>query len=54
MIDEWVSKMSDKDKKLLDNMIHTRRITIQTLNNVVTSVPRKIMKIKRNNENTDN
>jgi len=41
--------MNERDKQVLDNLIHTRRITIQK-NNVNTTVPRKIMKIKRNIE----
>ncbi len=47
IIDEWVNNLPVKEKGLLENLIHTRRINVNQ-SNTVTSVPRKILKIKRN------
>jgi hypothetical protein len=54
LFNSWVNNLTDKTKDDLKNLIHTRRITV-TNNKVSTNVPRKLIKIKRdNNINTDN
>lgn len=42
----WTSSMNDISRKELDNLLHTRRITIKD-SQIQNTVPRRIIKIKR-------
>ena len=44
IMNNWLKNLSEIDKNNLENLIHTRRVNIQ---NGMQSVPRKILKIKR-------
>ena len=47
LFDSWINSLNDKQKEILNNIIHTRRINVSN-NNFSANVPRKVVKIKRN------
>jgi hypothetical protein len=47
LFDNWLNSLKEKDKETLNNIIHTRRIQVKN-NNFEATVPRKVVKVKRN------
>lgn len=47
LFDNWLNSLKEKDKEILNNIIHTRRIQVKN-NNFEANVPRKVVKVKRN------
>jgi hypothetical protein len=46
LFDNWINTLKEKDKEVLNNIIHTRRIQIKN-NSFEANVPRKVVKVKR-------
>jgi hypothetical protein len=46
LFDSWLNSLKEKDKEVLNNIIHTRRIQVKN-NSFEANVPRKVVKVKR-------
>ena len=51
MINLWQFSLGDKEKEVLNDIYYTKRIEINDTS--VSSIPRKIVKIKRTQDNMD-
>jgi hypothetical protein len=47
----WENTLNEKDKNDVNNLFATKRINIQTNKNDNIQIPRRIIKIKRNQNN---
>jgi hypothetical protein len=46
LFDTWLNNLKDKDKEVLNTIIHTRRIQVKN-NSFEATVPRKVVKVKK-------
>jgi hypothetical protein len=52
LINLWQFSLGDKEKEVLSDILYTKRIDIN--DNKISTIPRKIVKIRRSNMNEEN
>lgn len=52
IVNHWISQLNEQQKTLWNELIHTRRITVN-YSGVKLDVPRRTLKIKRSDDNTN-